>query len=40
MKTKRHTVFILQNEILKSMLIYYYYRILKIPIMSYKTKRG
>ena len=39
MKTKRHTIFVLQNKLFKSMLIYYqfiimiYYQILKIPIM-------
>ena len=33
MKMKQHTVFILQNKLLKSMLIYYYYRYLKIIIM-------
>ena len=27
---KHHTAFILQNKLLKSMFIYYYYRILKI----------
>ena len=27
-----NTVFILQNKLLKKMLIYYYYQILKIPI--------
>ena len=35
MRIKLHTVFILQNKLLKNMMIYYYYRILKILIMSY-----
>ena len=48
MKMKHHAVPILQNKLLKNMLIYYYYRILKIPhyvlikdfnrIMANKTK--
>ena len=32
-KVKHHTVFILQNKLLKHILIYYYYQILKLPIM-------
>ena len=33
MKMKHHTVFVLQNKLLESMLIYYCYRILKIIVI-------
>ena len=33
MKMKHHTVFVLQNKLLESMLIYYRYRILKIIVI-------
>ena len=36
MKMKHHTVFILPKKLLKSILIYYYYQILKIPIVLIK----
>ena len=36
MKMKHHTVFILQNNLLKNMLIYYYYWNLKTPTVLIK----
>ena len=36
MKIEHHNVFILQNKLLKNILIYYYHRILKIPIVLIK----
>ena len=36
MKIKQHTVFIRQKQLLRNKLIYYYYLILKIPIILIK----
>ena len=33
MKIKHHILFITQNKLLKNILIYYYYQLLKIPVI-------